>query len=69
MLLLQFLLQKVRNIKQLPVDMKAITEGLSSLLVPSQTPMFSQRMYAVKTIFGSVFPLPKSFFFLSFLNL
>ncbi|KAI9118725.1 hypothetical protein K1719_010170 [Acacia pycnantha] len=36
--------EKVRHIKQLPVDMKAIMEGLSSLLVPSQKPMFSQHM-------------------------
>ena len=47
MLPLQLFLQKVRDIKQLPVDMKAINEGLSSLLVPSQKPMFSQHMYAV----------------------
>ncbi|XP_054785630.1 uncharacterized protein LOC129292132 [Prosopis cineraria] len=36
--------EKVRHIKQLPVDMKAIMEGLSSLLVPSQKPMFSQHV-------------------------
>ncbi|RDX88687.1 hypothetical protein CR513_29686, partial [Mucuna pruriens] len=36
--------EKVRHIKQLPVDMKAITDGLSSLIVPSQKPMFSQHM-------------------------
>ncbi|KAF7813943.1 uncharacterized protein G2W53_034919 [Senna tora] len=36
--------EKVRHIKQLPVDLKAIMDGLSSLLVPSQKPMFSQHM-------------------------
>ncbi|XP_071716090.1 uncharacterized protein [Rutidosis leptorrhynchoides] len=36
--------EKVRNIKYLPVDIKAINDGLSSLLLPSQTPMFSQHM-------------------------
>lgn len=41
-----FSLQKVRNIKLLPVDLKAINDGLSSLLLPSQKAMFSQHMYA-----------------------
>ncbi|XP_027357760.1 uncharacterized protein LOC113867036 isoform X2 [Abrus precatorius] len=36
--------EKVRHIKQLPVDMKVIMDGLSSLMVPSQKPMFSQHM-------------------------
>ncbi|XP_019438758.1 PREDICTED: uncharacterized protein LOC109344415 [Lupinus angustifolius] len=36
--------EKVRDIKYLPVDMKAIMEGLSSLMVPSQKPMFSPHM-------------------------
>ncbi|XP_076910553.1 uncharacterized protein LOC143568236 isoform X1 [Bidens hawaiensis] len=36
--------EKVRNIKSLPVDINAITDGLSSLLLPSQKPMFSQHM-------------------------
>lgn len=36
--------EKVRHIKQLPVDLKALTEGLSSLLLPSQKAMFSQHM-------------------------
>ncbi|KAF5787671.1 hypothetical protein HanRHA438_Chr10g0468481 [Helianthus annuus] len=36
--------EKVRNIKSLPVDINAITKGLSSLLLPSQKPMFSQHM-------------------------
>ncbi|CAO2817853.1 unnamed protein product [Amaranthus hypochondriacus] len=35
---------KVRNVKLLPVDIKAITDGLSSLLLPSQKVMFSQHM-------------------------
>ncbi|CAK8533839.1 unnamed protein product [Lathyrus sativus] len=36
--------EKVRHIKQLPVDMNAIKEGLSSLMAPSQQPMFSPHM-------------------------
>ncbi|KAJ7950715.1 putative Transmembrane protein [Quillaja saponaria] len=36
--------EKVRNMKQLPVDLKAVMDGLSSLLLPSQKPMFSQHM-------------------------
>ncbi|KDP45840.1 hypothetical protein JCGZ_17447 [Jatropha curcas] len=36
--------EKVRNIKQLPVDLKAIMNGLSSLLLPSQKPIFSQNL-------------------------
>ncbi|XP_031373092.1 uncharacterized protein LOC116188092 isoform X2 [Punica granatum] len=36
--------EKVRHIKQLPVDLKAVMEGLSSLLLPSQKPQFSQHM-------------------------
>ncbi|KAL4590094.1 hypothetical protein LXL04_003013 [Taraxacum kok-saghyz] len=36
--------EKVRHIKNLPVDVKAIMEGLSSLLLPSQKPIFSQHM-------------------------
>lgn len=36
--------EKVRNIKHLPVDLKALQHGLSSLLLPSQTPAFSPHM-------------------------
>ncbi|BAU00890.1 hypothetical protein VIGAN_11002500 [Vigna angularis var. angularis] len=36
--------EKVKHIKQLPVDMNAIKGSLSSLTVPSQKPMFSQHM-------------------------
>lgn len=36
--------EKVRHIKQLPVDLKALMDGLSSLLLPSQKAMFSQHM-------------------------
>ncbi|XP_020220501.1 uncharacterized protein LOC109803372 isoform X1 [Cajanus cajan] len=36
--------EKVRHIKQLPVDMKAIMDGLSSLMVPSQKSMFSPHL-------------------------
>ncbi|KAK9741561.1 hypothetical protein RND81_03G113500 [Saponaria officinalis] len=35
---------KVKNVKQLPVDLKALMEGLSSLLLPSQKVMFSQHL-------------------------
>ncbi|KAG8070660.1 hypothetical protein GUJ93_ZPchr0006g41223 [Zizania palustris] len=37
--------EKVRNIKQLPINVKLITDGLSSLLLQSQKSMFSQHMY------------------------
>jgi hypothetical protein len=30
------------------VDLKALMDGLSSLLLPSQKPLFSQHMYALK---------------------
>lgn len=36
--------EKYKNIRQLPVDLKAIMEGLSSLKLPSQTVMFSPHM-------------------------
>ncbi|XP_048494940.1 uncharacterized protein LOC104886808 isoform X2 [Beta vulgaris subsp. vulgaris] len=36
--------EKVRHVKHLPVDLKALMEGLSSLLLPSQKVMFSQHM-------------------------
>lgn len=36
--------EKMRHIKYLPVDINAIMDGLSSLLLPSQKPMFSQHM-------------------------
>ncbi|KAL6194769.1 hypothetical protein ACLB2K_035845 [Fragaria x ananassa] len=36
--------EKVRHIKHLPVDLQALQHGLSSLLLPSQTPAFSQHM-------------------------
>ncbi|KAK9097625.1 hypothetical protein Sjap_023122 [Stephania japonica] len=36
--------EKIRNIKELPVDLKALMDSLSSLLSPSQTAMFSQQM-------------------------
>lgn len=36
--------EKVRHIKYLPVDINAIVDALSSLLLPSQKPMFSQHM-------------------------
>ncbi|KAG9131009.1 hypothetical protein Leryth_006720 [Lithospermum erythrorhizon] len=36
--------EKVRHIKQLPVDLKSLTDGLSSLVLPSQKVMFSPHM-------------------------
>ncbi|OAY59027.1 uncharacterized protein LOC110609379 isoform X2 [Manihot esculenta] len=38
--------EKVRNDK-LPVDLKALMDGLSSLLLPSQKPMFSQSLLSL----------------------
>lgn len=49
-------MQKVSNVKQLPVDLKAVMEGLSSLLLPSQRPTFSPHMYAVYIV---LFYFPK----------
>ncbi|KAL5212523.1 hypothetical protein ABZP36_023370 [Zizania latifolia] len=39
--------EKVRNIKQLPINVKLITDGLSSLLLQSQKSMFSQHMLSL----------------------
>ncbi|XWS28191.1 hypothetical protein CRYUN_Cryun25bG0044400 [Craigia yunnanensis] len=39
--------EKVRHIKQLPVDLKAFQDGLSSLLIPSQKVMFSQHVLSL----------------------
>ncbi|MQM08909.1 hypothetical protein Taro_041765 [Colocasia esculenta] len=36
--------EKVRNMKQLPVNLMALEEGLSSLLVPSQKVLFSSQL-------------------------
>ncbi|KAF6143858.1 hypothetical protein GIB67_009839 [Kingdonia uniflora] len=36
--------EKVGHIKKLPVDLKALMDGLSSLLLPAQKPMFSSHM-------------------------
>ncbi|XP_026458171.1 uncharacterized protein LOC113358731 [Papaver somniferum] len=36
--------EKVRHMKNLPVDLKALMDGLSSLLLPSQKAMFSPHM-------------------------
>ncbi|KAF6163163.1 hypothetical protein GIB67_025027 [Kingdonia uniflora] len=36
--------EKVGHIKKLPVDLKALMDGLSSLLLPAQRPMFSSHM-------------------------
>ncbi|XP_059634542.1 uncharacterized protein LOC132276918 isoform X2 [Cornus florida] len=37
--------EKVKHTKQLPVDLKALKDGLSSLVLPSQTPVFSEHMF------------------------
>uniref|UniRef100_A0A0D9Z9P8 KIN17-like protein n=1 Tax=Oryza glumipatula TaxID=40148 RepID=A0A0D9Z9P8_9ORYZ len=39
--------EKVRNIKQLPVNVKSVTEVLSSVLLQFQKPMFSQHMLSL----------------------
>jgi len=39
-------LQKVKHIDLLPLDMRAVMQGLSSLVVPAQKVQFSPRMYA-----------------------
>ncbi|KAL6634378.1 hypothetical protein ACP70R_027049 [Stipagrostis hirtigluma subsp. patula] len=39
--------EKVRNIKQLPVNVKSITESLSSVLLQHQKSMFSQHMLSL----------------------
>ncbi|XP_020578333.1 uncharacterized protein LOC110023327 [Phalaenopsis equestris] len=39
--------QKVRNMKKLPVNLKALTDGLSSLAVAFQKVMFSQHLLAL----------------------
>lgn len=36
--------EKVKNVKQLPVDLKALMDGLSSLVLPSQKAIFSPHM-------------------------
>ncbi|XP_073277260.1 uncharacterized protein [Primulina huaijiensis] len=36
--------EKFRDIKQLPLDQKSLKDGLSSLVLPSQQPMFSTQM-------------------------
>ncbi|KZV37739.1 hypothetical protein F511_32057 [Dorcoceras hygrometricum] len=39
--------EKFRDIKQLPLDQKSLKDGLSSLLLSSQQPMFSTQMLAL----------------------
>lgn len=39
--------EKVRSIKQLPVDLKALMDGLTSLVLPSQKVMFSPHMLSL----------------------
>uniref|UniRef100_A0A0D9VFU6 DUF7906 domain-containing protein n=1 Tax=Leersia perrieri TaxID=77586 RepID=A0A0D9VFU6_9ORYZ len=39
--------EKLRNIKQLPVNVKSVTEGLSSVLLQFQKPIFSQHMLSL----------------------
>ncbi|KAG6384846.1 hypothetical protein SASPL_153665 [Salvia splendens] len=38
--------EKVRHVKQLPVDLDSLTHGLSSLVLPSQQVHFSQHIFA-----------------------
>ncbi|KAL9263611.1 hypothetical protein AKJ16_DCAP08394 [Drosera capensis] len=39
--------ENVRSIKKLPVDLKALKNGLSSLVLPSQKVMFSEQMFSL----------------------
>ncbi|KAL3625239.1 hypothetical protein CASFOL_030693 [Castilleja foliolosa] len=39
--------EKTRQIKQLPVDLKSLMEGLSSLVLPSQSPLFSTHVVSL----------------------
>ncbi|GAB2276230.1 hypothetical protein Dimus_010964 [Dionaea muscipula] len=39
--------EKVGHIKKLPVDLKAVKNGLSSLVLPSQKVMFSEQMFSL----------------------
>lgn len=43
--LLVYPLQKTKHIKQLPLDLKSLMDGLSSLVSPSQKVLFSPHMY------------------------
>ena len=45
------ILQKVKHINNLPLDLEVLKDGLSSLVLPSQKSMFSQHMYARFTFF------------------
>lgn len=45
------MVQKVRNIQQIPVDLKALMDGLSSLMLPFQKAMFSPHMYVLHCSF------------------
>lgn len=56
-------MQKVRHIKQLPVDLSALMDGLSSLLLPSQKRAFSHHMYASSIVI--YFLMLKMYFFSS----
>lgn len=40
------LMQKLRNIRQLPLDLAAVKDSLLTLIVPTQKVMFSQTLYA-----------------------
>lgn len=46
-------MQRVRHIKQLPLDLESLTKGLSSLVLPSQQVHFSQHMYVPLFFFVS----------------
>lgn len=43
---LPLFMQKVRHVKQLPVDLESLKHRLSSLVLPSQQVHFSEHMYA-----------------------
>ncbi|KAG6430219.1 hypothetical protein SASPL_108281 [Salvia splendens] len=45
--------EKVRHIKQLPVDLENLVHGLSSLVLPSQQVHFSQHMKTLRTYLDS----------------
>jgi len=54
-------MQKVRNVKHLPVDLEALKNGLSSLLVSSQKAMFSDNLYVFCIVLFLKFCPNKSF--------
>lgn len=49
-------MQKTRHINQLPLDMKSLMDGLSSLVLPSQKVQISPHMYEC-LLFVSLFAI------------